>query len=378
MKEIPFYKPSINHKESKQINDVLDMSDAQSKVQKLEESFANYVGAKYAIATSSGTAAMHLALCALDLKRGDKIIVCVNSFVSTAEVVRHFDAEPVFVDVDSKTFSIDIEALQKVLATYPHKKLRAIFVSHVAGLISNIQEVIKIAKEHKIEVIQDASHALGATTNRKKIGQLGSVASTFSFSPHRSSGIINGGMLISDDANIIKRARLLRNHAIDTDGWDKHGSLDYIYDVVDIGCKYDMSELHAAFALAQLAKNDEFIKRRQEIAKIYSKELEGVSHITLPIKSDEHIYFHYIIKVDKNRDHFARKMKEKGISTGLHFIPLHLLSYYKQKYELKVNAFPHALSNYQQILSLPIYPRLSDDEVLYICKAIKEIVKNRV
>ena len=148
--------------------------------------------------------------------------------------------------------------------------------------------------------------------------------------------------------------------------------------MVDIGLKYDLNELNAAFAIGQLEKNEDFIDRRLEIADIYNRELASCPHVTTPVKKRDHVYSQYIIKIDKNRDNFAKELKERGIYTSLHYIPMHLLSYYKQKYSLRVNDFPKALSNYQQILSLPIYASLSDKDVLHICEQIKEIAKNRV
>lgn len=184
--------------------------------------------------------------------------------------------------------------------------------------------------------------------------------------------------MTTKDPELAERARLLRNHALVGEGWDKFGNLGYVYDVVDIGLKYDLNELNAAYAIGQLEKNESFIERRLEIADIYNRELASCPHVTTPIKKRDHFYSQYIIKIDKNRDNFAKELKERGIYTGLHFIPLHLLSYYKQKYSLRVNDFPKALSNYQQILSLPIYSSLSDKDVLHICEQIKEIAKNRV
>ncbi|RUM67322.1 MAG: aminotransferase DegT, partial [Sulfurospirillum sp.] len=176
---------------------------------------------------------------------------------------------------------------------------------------------------------------------------------------------------------LYERAKLIRHHAIEAKEWDKYGNIGYVYDVVDIGIGYESSELDSAFCIAQLQKADEQIQRRLQIAEIYNSELANVPHITLPVNVMEHTYSLYIIKVDKNRDDFARALKEQGIYTGLHFVPLHLLTYYKQKYSLRVNDFPAALTNYQQILSLPCYTGLSDDDVIYICDQIKEISASR-
>jgi len=377
MKEIPFYKPFIDNRERTLINEVLDLEKA-NKVETLEKEFIKYTNCGDAISTVNGTAAMHLAMCALDLKRGDKIICSVNAFPSVAEVVRHFDAEPIFVDIDKDDFNIDVDQLESILKNNKAKKLKGAFISHIAGQPADLTRIYELAKQYDIKIIEDATAALGANYNGKKVGSLEADITVFRFNPQSNYSISSAGMMTTKDEELSKRARLLRNHAIVGEGWDKFGNIGYVYDVVDIGMKYDLNELNAAFAIGQLEKNENFIERRMEIADIYDKELASCPHVSTPIKKRNHIYSHYIIKIDKNRDNFAKELKERGIYTGLHFIPLHLLSYYKHKYNLRVNDFPKALSNYQQILSLPIYSSLSDKDIHHICDQIKEIAKNRV
>lgn len=377
MKEIPFYKPYIDQRERSLINEVLDLEKA-NKVETLEKEFIKYIDCGDAISTVNGTAAMHLAMCALDLKRGDKIICSVNAFPSVAEVVRHFDAEPIFVDIDKDDFNIDVDQLESVLKNNKAKKLKGAFISHIAGQPADMNRIYELARHYDIKIVEDATAALGATYEKKKIGSLEADITVFRFNPQSNYSVSSAGIMTTKDEELSRRARLLRNHAIVSEGWDKFGNIGYVYDVVDIGLKYDLNELNAAFAIGQLEKNDDFIERRIEIADIYNRELASCPHVSTPIKKRDHVYTQYIIKIDKNRDNFARELKDKGIYTGLHFIPLHLLSYYKHKYNLRVNDFPKALSNYQQILSLPIYSSLSDKEVLHVCEQIKEIAKNRV
>ncbi|MBP1680750.1 MAG: 3-amino-5-hydroxybenzoic acid synthase family protein [Proteobacteria bacterium] len=377
MKEIPFYKPFIDQREKSLINEVLDLEKA-NKVETLEKEFVKYINCGDAISTVNGTAAMHLAMCALDLKRGDKIICSVNAFPSVAEVVRHFDAEPIFVDIDKDDFNIDVDQLESVLKNNKAKKLKGAFISHIAGQPADMARIYELAKLYDIKIVEDATAALGATYNGKKIGSLEADITVFRFNPQANNSVSSAGIMTTKDPELSARARLLRNHALVGEGWDKFGNLGYVYDVVDIGLKYDLNELNAAFAIGQLEKNESFIERRLEIADIYNRELASCPHVTTPVKKRDHTYAQYIIKIDKNRDNFAKELKERGIYTGLHYIPLHLLSYYKHKYNLRVNDFPKALSNYQQILSLPIYSSLSDKDVLHICEQIKEIAKNRV
>ena len=376
MKEIPFYVPQINKEEKKLIDEVLSL-EGESKIDQLEEAFAKYIGCKFAVSTSSWTAAMHLSMFALDLKRGDKILCSVNAFPTVAESVRHFDAEPIFVDIDANSLNISPDKLKEALVKHKHKKLKGVIVSHVAGRSAELDEIYKIAKENGIKVIEDCSTALGATYKGKKIGSMGGTISTFGFSPQMSKAIGNTGILATNDESLYERAKLIRNHALVSEKWDKFGNIGYVYDVIDIGLKYGTSELDAAYSIAQLRKNDHFIRRKREIADIYDKELANVAHITLPERTSEHIYNLYIIKIDKNRDDFARALRSKGVYTALHYVPLHLLTYYKQKYSLRVNDFPVALTNYQQILSIPNYPSMSDQDVLYVCDQIRTIAQNR-
>ncbi|MDR1976333.1 MAG: DegT/DnrJ/EryC1/StrS aminotransferase family protein [Campylobacteraceae bacterium] len=377
MREIPFYKPLVDKLEFTYISEVLD-GDKPSKIDQLEASVAKFIGAKHAIATYNGTAAMHLAMCAMDIKRGDKFICSVNSAPSVAEVVRHFDAEPIFVDINADDFNIDVDKLERTLVKEAHKKLKGVFVPHAAGQPSDMDAIYELAKHHNVKVVDDATNAFGATYNGKKIGSLDSAISCFRFSPRLKYSTAGGGIMTMADEELYERAKLLINHAIVGSGWDKFGNLGYIYDVVDIGVKYDINEINAAYVLAQLTKLDKIISSRRKIAAIYDKAFESCHNIKTPVAKRDHTYSQYIIKVDKNRDSFAKELKEAGIFTGLHYIPLHLLSYYKNKYGLKVNDFPTALANYQQILSLPIYAAMSEDDISYVCETVQKIALHRV
>lgn len=370
---IPFYRIEVGGDEREKIDEVLD-GEAPAIVEDLEAAFESYIGASYALATSHGTAALHLAMLAIDLKRGDKVLCSINAFPSLPEVVRHFDAEPIFIDIDPDTFNIDLNKLETYLAENKSKKLKAVIVSHIAGQSVDLERLYEIGKTYDVKVIEDASDALGATYNGKKIGSTGADITCFDFSPHLRKNVCNGGMLVSDDEEIIERARLLRRHAMVVD----EESLGYIYDVTDIGSQYMISPLDAATIFVQLEKQDDIVERQKEIASVFNERLEGAPHIKLPVAGEEHAYSLYIIKVDKNRDSFARELSARGIECGLHYIPLHLLSYYKAKYSLRVNDFPVALRSYQQVLSIPNYAALSDDAVDEICDAILDVASTRV
>ena len=373
-KEIPFFKTTIDEQEREQIASVLDNElTGTSKVDELEQEVCDFLGVKYTISTNNATSALHLALSAMSLKRADKILMSVNSFANLPETVRHFDAEPIFIDIEQDGFNIDIDKLELYLQENNSKKLRALIVTFVAGEIPDLNRIYEIGKKYDILIIEDATSALGAMYNDKMVGSLSADMTIFSTNYSNSKvAISRGGFIVANDEKLATRARLLRTHAINS-SFDSFGNIDYVYDVVDIGYKYDMTELEAAFNLAQFYKTNMFCQRRQEIAAIYNKELADLKHILTPSYDEEHIFSQYIIKITKNRDGFARALKEEGISTGLHYIPLHLLSYYKKKYKLKITAYPTALATYSQILSLPIFPSMSDEDVKYVCNAVKKV-----
>ena len=372
--KIPFSKFVSGRDEHNNVADVLDGEDI-NQVQELEEDFSAYVGAEYALATSHGTSALHLAMIALDLKRGDKVVCSVNAHPNVPEVVRHFDAEPVFIDIDENSYNINLDKLETYLEDNQSKKLKAVIITHIGGATVDLERVYAMAKIYDVKIVEDACDALGATYKGKKIGSTGADITCFNFSSHLKKNICNGGMLVTNDDEIMERARLLSNHGIVRD----EDALEYIYDVVDIGNDYSMSELNAAYIKAQLKDQDKNIARQREIASMYSKSLDGVDHISIPtLDNEEHPFSLYVIKIDKNRDSFAVDLKDVGINTGLHYIPLHLLSYYKSKYSLRVNDFPVALRSYQQVLSLPIYSSMDDKEVKFVCEKIKKIAKTKV
>jgi len=371
---IPFSKYESSREAHSNVSDALDGEDIH-QVEELEKDFREYVGSEYALATSHGTSALHLAMLALDLKRGDKVICSVNAHPSVPEVVRHFDAEPIFIDIAEESYNIDIDKLENYLQENKSKKLKAVIITHIGGVTVDLERVYSMAATYGVKVVEDASDALGATYKGQKIGATGADIVCFNFSPHLKKNICNGGMLVSNDEDIMQRARLLANHAMVRD----EEALEYIYDVVDIGHDYSLSHLNAAYIRAQVKEQDANIARQKEIAKMYSEGLSGVEHVAIPDMSNkENPFSLYIVKIDKNRDSFALALKEEGIGTGLHYIPLHLLTYYKSKYSLRVNDFPVALRSFQQVLSLPIYASMSDEEVRTVISKIKKIAKTRV
>ena len=376
MLKFPYFIPDITENEKKLINHVLE-NPSHNITQDLEEAFKSYTGIKYAISANSGTAAFHLCLFAMDIKRGDKILCSVNCHPSFPEIIRHFDAEPIFIDIMEDTFEISYEKCKEALEKNNLKKTRAIIVSHIAGQFCNTEPFYELARHYNLKIIEDATMALGLTHNGIKIGNQKSFATIFSIVLDSSSPVAQAGILATHDEKLANEATLLRYHGIVS---EKITSVrpQYLYDVVGIGNKYNLSYLDAALCLSQLNRMDYIIKRRKEIASDYMRNLADTPHISMPVVKNEHIFFHFIIKIDKNRDHFAKELKESGIETALHFVPSHLLTYYKSKYKFKISDFPIALKNYQQILSLPIYSAMKKEDIDYICKEISRLATHRV
>ncbi|CAM2906239.1 DegT/DnrJ/EryC1/StrS family aminotransferase [Helicobacter burdigaliensis] len=376
MRNIPYFIPDITNAEQEAIKEVLEYP-SQNLVPSFEESFKRYIGTEYAISTNSGTAAFHLCLFAMDLKRGDKIICSVNCHPMFPEMIRHFDAEPIFVDIDEDTFLLSLKKCQEAIEANKSKKLRAIILSHTAGQACELESFLEIAKTYQLKIIEDATMALGLSYKGAKIGSNKEIyASIFSVVLDSPMPVAQAGFLATCNEELAKRAILLRYHGIVS---EKVTSVrpQYLYDVVGLGNKYNLSMLDVALCASQLNRIDDIVQKRKVLAEFYHKELKSIPHISPPIVANEHIYCHFIIKVEKNRDDFAREMKSEGIETGLHFVPLHLLSYYKNKYKLKINDFPIALKNYQKILSLPIYSAMKEDDLEYVIHTIKNIMRKR-
>ena len=374
---IEFFKPTIQDSTMQYVNDVLSFSD-NTKVKKLENSFKKFIGCNYAISTNSGSSALHLAMCALDFKRGDKVICSINVFPSIPEAVRHFDAEPIFVDIESKNYTIDLKKLENTLIKNQSKKLKAVVVSHMSGKLTDLDAIYALAKKYKVKVIEDASSNMGAKYKGRYIGNSGADITVFSFAPHLCNSVINGGMLVTNSKKIYQRAELLGFHGMQRKSCDNYGNVDYIYDVVDIGWKYDMSQINAAYCLADLESLDSTIARRQEIASKYDRLLANLNHVKLPQRDENDICALYIVEIDKNRDHFVNELKKEGVKVSVQYMPLHLTKYYKNKYSMKVFDYSVVLGCFQRVMSLPIYPSLTDSDVERVCEAIKKVDSEHV
>lgn len=373
MSTIPFYKDPIDKIDAGYMSRAIG-GECEKLIGDFEKEFCDYIGIDHAVATINATTAMHLAMCAIDIKRGDKILCSVNSHPSIPSIIRQFDAEPIFVDIDEETFNIDLEQLQETLKEKKAKKLRGIVISYIAGQMPDLDKFYQIVRKHKIFVIEDCTDTLGGTFKNQRIGSFTADISIFSFMPYRNNIPAQGAMLTTNDDELYERAVLMKNHAIKK---DEHTVLGYVRDVVDIGCDYNMTGIDAAYSRTIFDNLQSDIKRRREIADMYMKGLSDLPHVTLPVVTGDHIFSAFIIKIDKNRDDFAKELLKKNIETDVHYIPVHMTKYYREKYELKIMDYPAALRTYGSILSLPIYPMLSNAEVDSIINAVKSIAQSR-
>lgn len=373
MLEIPFYRKSIDSINDSYLRSA--MADNCSKfISDFENDFKKYIGCEYAVSTINAYTAIHLALCAVDIKRGDKILCSVNIHPSIPSAIRQFDAEPIFVDVDETTYNMDLDKLQETLKERKVKKLRGIVVSFIGGQPIDMEKFAQIVRKNKIFVIEDATDALGATFKNKRIGSFNADMTIFSFMPFRKNIPAQGAMLTTNDDELYEKAILMRNHAIKK---DETKTIEYLHDVVGAGCDYNMSGLDAAYCRTVFDNLESDLKRRKEIAAKYIKELTGLAHVKIEKAKFDHSYYTFTIKIDKNRDDFSKELAKKGIETDIEYMPIHMSSYYRAKYELKINSFPVALRVYGTVLSIPIYAGLSEKEIDFIISAIKDIANKR-
>lgn len=331
------------------------------KVKAFEESFALYIGVKHAIGVSNGTDALTLALVAQGIGPGDEVIVPANTFIATAEAVSHSGAKPIFVDVNPRNYLIDSKLIEQKIT----KHTKAIIPVHLYGQTANMDEILHIAKKHNLIVIEDACQAHGATFNGKKAGSMGNVG-CFSFYPGKNLGAYGeGGACVTNSDEIAAKIRLFRDH-----GSEKK----YYHD--EIGYNFRMHGIQGAVLNVKLKYLDKWNSSRIKNAEIYSHQLKDVLGVIIPevMNNNKHIFHLYVIQVEQDRDEFINKLKEKGITALIHYpIPIHLQKAYAHLGH-KAGDFPVSETVAKKIISLPMYPELSIEQITYVCDTIKKIV----
>ena len=377
---LPFAVPHITQAEIDEVVDTLRNGwlTTGPKTKRFEREFARKVDAPYAVAVNSATAAMHLALDAIGLQPGDEVIVPVYTFTASAEVIIYFRARPVFVDVDPVTCNLNPAQLEKRITP----RTRAIIVIHIAGLPAEMNSILSIARAHNLPVIEDAAHAFPTRYRGRMIGSMGDLTA-FSFYATKTLSTGEGGMLTTANAEYAERASMQSLHGISRDAWKRYSAEgSWYYEVIQAGYKYNMTDIAAALGLHQLARCDWLLERRQTIAKRYTEVFSQWPELVTPPDPPhvEHAWHLYMLRLQLDRltitrDAFIQELARANIGTSVHFIPLHLHPFYRETCQLVPGDFPVALDIYQRVISLPIYPGMSDDDVEDVIAAIGRIIE---
>jgi len=379
---IHFHKPSIGEEEIAAVLEILRSGwlTTGSQSRAFEQEFAGYVGARHAVAVNSCTAGLHLALEAHGIASGDKVLTTPYTFTASAEVIRYLGADPVFVDVDPDTFNICPERVAAEMSS--RQDIRAILPVHIAGQACDLDPLLESARHHDAALIEDAAHALPATYHGSRIGSLGD-ATVFSFYVTKTLAVGEGGMLVTDHDKVAKRARMMRLHGIDRDVYDRAMSSmpTWYYEVVAPGYKYNLSDIAAAIGRVQLRRLESLQQRRAEIAARYTRGFSDLPVRTPELRcgEDTHAWHLYILRLDIesldiDRNRFIELMAEAGVGTSVHFIPLYLQPYWRDRYGLKADDFPVASDLYSRAVSLPIYPLMDDAAVEKVIEAARRIL----
>ena len=393
---LPFSLPWIGDEEIEAVVDCLRSGwiTTGPRVKRFEEEFAEFVGARHAVALNSCTAALHLALEAFDIEPGEEVLVPTMTFAATAEVVRYLDARPILIDCEPDTLNISVEGLRSYLeeqcentpegacSRATGKRVRALIPVHYGGLPCEMDLLLNLAEEHKLSVVEDAAHSFPARYRNRTIGTLGN-ASAFSFYATKNLSTGEGGMLTTDDGRIAERVRLMSLHGISKDAWLRYTAEgSWYYEIVEAGYKYNLTDIAAALGIAQLHRASHLWERRREIAARYTRAFERIPELHPPADSNhsEHGWHLYPIRLHLDRLRISRgvfisELKERGIGTSVHFIPLHLHPYYRDNFGYRPPDLPIAAREFERIISLPLYPRMSDSDVGRVIEAVVEIVE---
>lgn len=376
---LPFSPPPIGEDEIAEVAEALRSGwiTRGPRTARFEEAFARKVEARDALALSSCTAGLHLALAAHDVGPGDEVITSTLTFAATANVVEHLGARPVLVDVEPDTLNIDPAAVERAVT----ERTRAIIPVHYAGHPAEMDPIMELAEARNLIVLEDAAHALPAAYRGRPVGS-GANPAAFSFYATKNLTTGEGGML-TGEGEWMERARILSLHGLSRDAWKRydHGG-DWKYDIREPGYKYNMTDIAAALGLRQLDRLDDFQTRRREVVEAYREGLGAEPTLRLPVARDhvEHAWHLFVIRILPealriDRDAFMEELKERNIGVSVHFIPLHLHSYYRETYGYSADDFPAAHTAYQGAISLPLHPGLTDGDVSDVIEAVLDVVK---
>ena len=375
---LPFALPDIGEEEIAEVVDTLRSGWVTTgpKAKRFEDDFSAYLGdpGLHALAVNSATAGLHLALEALGIGPGDQVITTTHTFTATAEVVRYLGADVVLVDIDPATLCIDPVLVEAAVT----KRTKAILPVHYGGLAADMQSLLDIARRRGLKVVEDAAHALPATCGGALIGTLESDATVFSFYANKNITTGEGGMVVTRDAALAARIKVMRLHGISRDAFDRFTAKvpSWYYEIVAPGFKYNLTDIAAALGLQQLKRADAFQRRRAQIAALYDAGLKHLPVILPPkaLAGDTHSWHLYALRLAPGgplaRDALIEKLFAERIGCSVHYIPLHLQPYWRDRYGLSAQQFPHSQRAYEGLVSLPIYPRMSDADVQRVCQAL--------
>ena len=390
---LPFALPDIGEEEIAEVVDTLRSGWVTTgpKARRFEEDFGAYlnslplppgdgriegVGELHSLAVNSATAGLHLALEALGIGPGDEVITTTHTFTATAEVVRYLGADVVLVDIDPATMCIDPALVEAAVTS----RTKAILPVHYGGLAADMPALLAIAQRHGLKVVEDAAHALPATCGGKLIGTLASDATVFSFYANKNITTGEGGMVVTRDAALAARIKVMRLHGISRDAFDRFTSKvpSWYYEIVAPGFKYNLTDIAAALGLQQLKRANAFQQRRAQIAALYNSELKGLP-VILPPRAppgDTHSWHLYVLRLAQaapmGRNALIERLFSERIGCSVHYIPLHLQPYWRDRYGLSAQQFPQSQRAYEGLVSLPIYPRMADADVQRVCKALTD------
>jgi perosamine synthetase len=366
---IPYGRQTINSDDIQSVLDVLnsDFLTCGPLVKQFEDKICNKVNSKYGLAVNSGTAALHLAMYAIDIKSGDEVIVPAISFVASANCVLYEGGKPIFCDIDPDTLLIDINKIETLITS----KTKAVIAVDFAGQGVDYIKIRELCDKYKLYFIQDAAHSLGVQyKDGKMIGEVADIT-TFSFHPVKNITTGEGGMTVTNNEEFYKRMLHFRTHGITRDFRERLTSNTHYYEMVDLGFNYRLPDILCALGISQLEKLDKFIEKRNEIAKIYDNKLDKTKYTYLK-QIDNNAYHLYVIKTSGDRDEIFKQLKSAGICVNVHYMPIYLHPYY-QKLGYTKGLCPKSEEVYEQIISLPIFPLLKNNELDYVINTMNSI-----